>query len=70
MVEIGATDSGSGVDRVEFYVNNALTHIARKEPFTWIWDHLSIGHSKLLYIAYDKAGHQSRDDIDLLTFIL
>ena len=48
-------DATSGVDRVEFYVENELLYIDLEEPFTWIPAQPDIYPLKV--IAYDNAGN-------------
>jgi hypothetical protein len=54
-VEVDASDLESGVNSVEFYVNNELKHTDYNEPYTWYWDESSEGRCYLTAIVYDRA---------------
>ncbi len=54
-VEVDASDE-SGIDRVEFYVDDVSKHVDYSEPFNWFWDsegYLLPHRRTLKVIAYD-----------------
>lgn len=59
-VNVEAVDS-SGIDRVEFYINDHLRFTAEKTPYTWNWNEKSIvyGIFELKVTAYDIYGNSA-----------
>jgi len=68
-VEAEADDNGSGIDRVEFYLENDLEANVTQAPFTWLWDRAATGFFTIEVKAVDAVGHTVTRDIDDL-FIL
>jgi len=64
-IEVDASDEGSGVDKVEFYINNKLNYTGYSAPYNWTWDekHLLPRLYTIKVIAYDKAGNNNSDTI-------
>jgi len=54
-----ADDSGSGIEEVEFYIENNLEAAVNETPYDWLWDRASIGFFKIKAIAYDNVGHSA-----------
>ena len=54
---------GSGIKKVEFYLENRLESNVTEIPYSWIWDEAATGFFKLEAIAYDEVGHSSVDEI-------
>ena len=56
-----ATDGGSGMERVEFYLDAALTHTDNAAPWEWSFDtgDYSDGNHTLTAWAYDRAGNRA-----------
>jgi len=69
-VDVDASDSGSGVDRVEFYVNDALRYTKNYPPYKWEWNEKSLGLNlyRLKVTAYDNAGNSASDEIRVRIF--
>jgi len=55
-----ASDTASGVARVDFYLNGVCRHTATTAPYTWGWDTTSQppGAYNLQAVAIDGAGNQ------------
>jgi len=62
-IEIKASASdASGVDRVEFYVDNVLKATDTTEPYSWTWSEKTFGRHAIKVVAYDTVGnHASRE---------
>lgn len=59
-------DNGSGVYKVEFYINNEYKHTDYwNDSFGWIWDPPFWGHYYVVGIAYDSAEHTGQDELDI-----
>ena len=69
-VEVDASDPGSGVNKVEFYVNDVLRYTKTTGPYKWEWDESSFGLSlyRLKVIAYDNAGNSASDETRVRIF--
>jgi len=53
-------DPTSGVERVEFYLDNELQETLTSGPYQWVWTGTT-SHS-VYAIAYDYAGHSKKSD--------
>ncbi len=67
-VQAAATDAGSGVHRVEFYLDNNPNpvKIAYQEPYTWTWtkNKQPFKHKHMItVVAFDNAGNINMDAI-------
>jgi len=77
-VEVNASDdSGSGIARVEFYVNGVLkntTTTSNNSIYSWTWEKdrlIRFIHVQVLkVVAYDNAGHSATTDNMLVRKIL
>jgi hypothetical protein len=69
MVAEATDDDGSGIERVEFYLDDGLEANAIEVPYSWLWDEVAIGWFDLEVIAYDKVGHTAIDEITDLFII-
>ena len=69
-IEVDARDYGSGVDYVEFYINNRCRSEDHEEPFSWTWkiEPKLINKYTIKAIAYDKVGHSAIDEIEVWKF--
>ncbi|MEM4258645.1 MAG: NosD domain-containing protein [Candidatus Thermoplasmatota archaeon] len=61
-IQVAATDSRSGINRVEFYLDNNPTpvKIAYQEPYQWIWtkNPKPLKHKHIItVVAFDNAGN-------------
>jgi len=63
-------DSTSGVEKVEFYVDNALKQTVSKAPYTWIWNEVAVGPYTLKVVAYDNAGNKASTEVPVMVFNL
>jgi len=60
-----ATDAMSGMERVEFYLNDLLQHTVHGPGPTYVWTlrFFPIPHAKFWATAFDKAGNSAWDAI-------
>lgn len=60
-VRVNATDVGSGVERVEFWVDGALRHADPDAAYEWLWDtgNETAGEHFLEVRAFDNLGHEA-----------
>ena len=52
------SDATSGVDRVEFYINDGLAFTDNTEPYVWIWPYQGPSFT-FKFIAFDMAGNSA-----------
>jgi hypothetical protein len=67
-VNVNATDDDSGMDRVEFYVNNKLQANDTTAPYSWLWSQWVFGKRTLTIKAFDKEGNSASQDIEVWKF--
>ena len=61
-IEVEAFDNLSGINKVEFYINNELKSIVESEPYNWMWDEkVALAAYTIKVTAYDNAGNQDSD---------
>ncbi len=62
-IQVNATNHESGINRVEFYIDNDFQTQDKEKPYEWTWDYLSFGTHSIKAIAYDNAGNSGSDEI-------
>jgi len=63
-VSADASDNESGVNRVEFYVDNDLKATRTTAPYNWTWTDRGLFFPYTLkVVAYDNAGNQNFTDL-------
>ncbi|HEC82159.1 MAG TPA: DUF11 domain-containing protein [Thermoplasmatales archaeon] len=68
-VEVQASDSESGVNRVEFYLNGVLKTTDTTPPYVWSWSTPSFFKHTLKAVAYDNAGNHNSDEVTVWKFL-
>jgi len=71
--QVNASDSISGVSRVEFYVDGKLKSIDQWAPYAWTWQRTSktiqlVHRHTVKIIAYDRAGNTASASVTLWKF--
>jgi parallel beta-helix repeat protein len=69
-ITVNASDNQSGVNRVEFYIDDTLQATVNATPYTWLWDlktPLKFRHH-IKAIAYDDAGNSAETTMDVWKF--
>lgn len=71
-IEVDALDARSGIDRVEFLLDNSPSpeFIDNTAPYSWQWSRPSFlfhRHS-IIVVAFDKAGNPAFDMMDVLRY--
>ena len=71
-VRCSAYDDKSGIEKVEFYIDEKLVETIEgaREEYTWKWNKFSIGLHKLTARAHDKAGNYADSSVEVLTLII
>ncbi|MGV9170823.1 MAG: Ig-like domain-containing protein, partial [Promethearchaeia archaeon] len=66
-INITATDSGSGIDRVEIYVDDTSLTNLTSEPFLYEWNTTTVadGDHNITVRAYDEAGNHADTQVSV-----
>ena len=64
-----AEDADSGIEKVEFYLDDVLMETVENEPYEWTWKRLSFGKKTITVTAYDTEGKVSSASMDVWAFI-
>lgn len=62
-IELTVIDETSGVERVEFYINNALKYTDNEPPYEWKFDERGFGNYEIRIFAYNNAGNYASKEI-------
>jgi len=68
-LEVDASDIGSGVSQVEFYLENNLESTTTEAPYRWLWDYAATGFFDIEIKAVDSVGHVASDGVTDLFII-
>ncbi|HVQ01367.1 MAG TPA: Ig-like domain-containing protein, partial [Candidatus Thermoplasmatota archaeon] len=58
-VMVAASDTQSGVNRVEFWVDDVCKCTDDTAPYNWTWSEIGLFQRTLKVVAYDNAGNQN-----------
>lgn len=56
-----ASDSTSGLDRVEFYIDGEMKGVASSSPYSWLWDETVFFNHEIEVKAFDNAGNSNSE---------
>ena len=62
-ITIAATDNDSGINRVEFYIDDKLKYNDTAEPYNWTWNERAFFRHTIKVIVYDNAGNSANDEL-------
>ena len=62
--EINAEDDGSGVQHVDFYLENELEATVTEAPYHWTWDRAATGFFDAEIVLVDNVGHEVFEEIN------
>ena len=57
MIETTVLDETSGIERVEFYVDDELKQTISNGPYEWLWDERILFNHIIKAVTYDNAGN-------------
>jgi len=72
-IEVDANDPspGSGINKVEFFIDGtSKENITAPGPYVWNWDERAFLTKTIMVTAYDNAGHDASDSIEVVIFNL
>jgi len=67
-INVTALDNDSGMDRVEFYIDQQLKGNDTTAPYSWLWSERAFFLYKVEVVAYDKAGNNASAMLDVWKF--
>jgi len=67
-IVVNVSDSDSGVNRVEFFIDNELKANISSSPYSWIWDNIAFFKHTIIVTAYDNAGNHNSAEIIVSKF--
>jgi len=59
---VDAFDETSGIEKVEFYVDEELKATLTEEPYSWLWNEPALFSHTIKVIACDNAGNTATDE--------
>lgn len=68
-IEVYAEDDESGMDKVEFYIDDKLKVTIESPMFIWRWDKNTFFRHKIKVIAFDNAGNSNSDELNVWKFL-
>ncbi|EMR74916.1 hypothetical protein MBGDF03_01081 [Thermoplasmatales archaeon SCGC AB-540-F20] len=72
-ITVDAVDDFSGIDRVEFYIDNDLKSFDNSSPYIYIWtkDKITLFRHRhtIKVVAFDNAGNSVSDEIKVRKFL-
>ncbi len=69
-VEVFASDDNSGIEKVEFYVDDSLKSVIVEIPYEYYLDETMLFKHSLIIVTYDKAGNSDSYEIIARCFII
>ncbi len=67
-IEVNATDNLSGIDKVEFFIDEESKYNDTTSPYNWSWDETAFFRHSIKVVAYDEAGNKAIDEIKVRIF--
>ena len=60
-----ASDDLSGVEKVEFYINNELVEVDKVKYYWWNWESIDsmFGNYEIKVVVYDNVGYSASDEM-------
>jgi len=65
---VDASNHESGIQKVQFYIDNILQIEDSEPPYAWEWNYLAIGTHLIKVVAYDNAGNYGMDEMVVKVF--
>jgi len=68
-IEVNASDEISGIDRVEFYIDEELRKTDENEPYNWKWSSKEFFKHTIKIVAFDKALNSVNSELVVWKFL-
>lgn len=65
---VEAVDDESGIDKVEFYIDDNLEETVETSPYKWFWDKIMFFRHKIKVIGYDNADNSNSFELTVWKF--
>jgi len=68
IIDIETEDIGSGIEKIEIYINDEIKHTALtpSSNYEWLWHETTVGIYTIRVVAYDNAGYYTEDETIIL----
>ena len=69
-IEVNASDINSGINRVDFFIDDTLKETVNTTPYCWLWTEISfpLEPRTIKVVAYDNEGNSTTDEIFVKKF--
>ena len=67
-IEVYAADHESGMDKVEFYIDDILQETIKSYQYIWTWDRNTFFKHTIKIVAYDNAGNINSTELKVKKF--
>jgi len=67
-INVDTSDLESGVNYVEYYVDDKLRYSDSSYPYSWIWNERAFGIKTIKVLCYDNAGNTASDEVVVWKF--
>ena len=67
-IELSASDDGTGIKKVELYINEVLQTTFNATPYKWHWDQFAFGARIIKAKAYDYMGNMAEAELSVAKF--
>lgn len=67
-IDVYALDAETGIERIEFYIDDVHRKTLYEEPYRWLWDEKTFFIHTIMVRVYDNAGNSASDAIPLWIF--
>jgi len=68
-IDVNATDDGSGINRVEFFIDETLQETVDSIPYKWTWDNTVFFKHTIMVTAYDNAENSKSIEMSVWKFL-
>jgi hypothetical protein len=72
-IQVNATDNQSGINCVEFYIDDELVFTDEEEPFTYMWKKETLFSSKhkqkIKVVAIDNYDNSNYEELNVIRFL-
>ena len=64
---VTAWDNESGIQEIEFYLDDTLRYSDNIHPYEWLWNDTIFGGHTIKITGYDNAGNHANDELNVFT---
>ncbi len=67
-LQMEASDILSGISKIEVYIDDELKVELKNKPYEWLWDEFAFFKHEIKAVAYDYAGNEAEEKMEVLIF--